>query len=515
LVELNNTESGNYRAFNSKKRPLSFLKAALAAVVLLIIFAAGYLIYNSLYSNRTLAVLPIKFENYLPEKEYLAEDLTQSIISKLSNLSDLQVKNRTLVVGYDVNTIEPHEAGKRLNVDAVFVGIIKNRADGMFLETKIIRTSDGVLIDPSFEIQIDEKNLIGLPEEIALHIINKIETKLTDEDRSKLAKKDTESTQAKNYYLEGRFYLKKRNDSNDLKKAIEAFTNAKDIDQNYAKAWAGLADAYLASSSPGIKNAKTPETAVRLARISAKKAVELDNTLAEAYHSLALISSRYEWNWREAESYLRMAISRAPEFLPSRLELIRVFSYQARYDEALKEAEKIKEIDPLSISSDLQIAIVYYKRRDYQKMDSILSELNQRFPNDSRIKYARTYQFLKTGRFAEAAELMEPLYKSEKTEERVLAAAPLGFAYAKMGRQSEALKIINDLDTVNTKDNYVPSQEKALIYLALGDFDKVFENNSKSCEEKSQALPGWITDPIVEEAKIDPRFAELKKCVNL
>lgn len=515
LVELDNAESENYRAVSAKNRSRFFIKAALAVVLILIFFASGMFLYKSRYSQRTIAVLPIKFENLLPEKEYLAEDLTQSIIGKLSNLSDLKVKNQMLVAQYNVKDTDPREAGKQLNVDAVFAGIIKQRAEGMFLEGKIIRISDGVLLDPLYEIPFDETNLIGLPENIASRIITKVETKLTEADRNKLAKKDTESVQAKNFYLEGRFYLKRRKDGEAVQKAIEAFTAAKDIDQKYAKAFAGLADAFIASSSPGTKNARTPEVAFRLAKDAANKAVELDNTLAEAYNSLGLISARYDFNWRDAENYFRMAINLDPEFLPARSELIRVFSQQARYDEAVEEANKLKEIDPFSISSALQIAVVYYKKRDYQQMEKIFSELVQNYPNEMRIKYTRTYLLLKTNRFEEAAGIMEGFYQTEKIQDKVLAAAPLGFAYAKMGRRNDALKIINDLESMNTKDNFVPAQEKALIYVALGEYDKAFENIRLSCNERNQSLPNWITDPIVDEIRNDARFEEIKKCVNL
>ena len=147
-------------------------------------------------------------------------------------------------------------------------------------------------------------------------------------------------------------------------------------------------------------------------------------------------------------------------------------------------------------------------------MDKILSDLLQRFPDNRGVKYVRTYQFLKTERFNEAAEILEPIYKSNNEEDKVLVGAPLGFAYAKMGRRDEALKIIEDLDNFG-KNNYVPAQEKAIIYVGLGNYDKAFENLNQSCAEKFSSLPGLITDPLVDEVKSDARFAVIKECVNL
>ncbi|CAN5379533.1 hypothetical protein BH10ACI1_BH10ACI1_24690 [soil metagenome] len=314
--------------------------------------------------------------------------------------------------------------------------------------------------------------------------------------------------------MQGRFYLKQKNDSDALNKAIKFFTDAKDLDQNYAKAWAGLADAYISQSTPGINGAITPEKAVRLAKPAANKALELDNTLSEAYNSLGLISSKYEWKWNDAESNFRMAISRNSEFLPAHFGLISVLIMQGRFDEALEEVKKIKEIDPLSNSADLETAKIYYMKQDYGQSDKILSDLLERVPDYKRAMYLRSYQFLTTGKIKEAIELLESMYKSDNEADKVFAAAPLGFAYAKVGRRAEALKIISDLGKFR-KNNYVPAQEKALIYVGLGDYEKVFENLRQSCDEKFYALPSWTIDPVVDEVKSDPRFAEIKKCVNL
>lgn len=513
LIEMhqavNETGSRNGR----RKKVSVYYKTAFAIISLLAFFFIYFYLTSGRATNRTLAVLPIMFDSNQTEKEYLAGGLTQNIIDNLSKLSDLKVKNEFSTTSYQNKNIELQTAGKELKVDAVFYGVLRNRAGGLFLETRIIRTSDGTLIDLA-DWEINETNLVDTLQNIVGRIINKINSRLTDIDRTKFAKKDTESSQAKDFYMQGRYFLKQRKNGDDLSKAIQAFINAKDIDQNYAKAWAGLADAYLLQSTVGAKKAITPQQSVEMAKKAANRAIELDNSLSEAYTSLGMISSRYDWNWRSAEDYFRTAIHLDPEFLPARFGLIRVLSYLGRNDEEMEEAKKIKEYDPLSLSSDIQIALVYYRKGEYDQAEKILSDLLKRFDNDIRVKYAQTYLLLKTNRPKEALELIEPLYKSGKDEDRVYAAAPLGYAYAKTGRREEALKIIADLKEIR-KRTYVPAQEDALIYVGLDDFDKVFENLRQSCSEKFSSLPNWITDPIADEAKSDARFAEIRKCVNL
>ena len=511
LVELDNAESRKPLESFIKRRNF-WLKTAFAAVILLAVLGM-MVFYNAVKPKKTLAILPISIENSASNKEYLADGLTQSITDNLFDLSELKVKNQSIVARYKGKIVEAQDAGKELEVDAVLVGSIKSRSDGLYLETKIIRTSDGILVDKA-DYKLDESRLIELQQEVANRIINKVRINLSDEDKIKLARKDTSSEEAKNLYLQGRYYLKRKKDGTDVEKAAKCFFDAKEIDQNFAKAWAGLADSYLLQAAPGVKGAVSPEQAYNLAKLAANRAIELDNTLAESYHSLGLIALRYEWNWREAEGYFRTAIERDPEFLPARFGLIKVLGYLKRNDAAIEEALKIREYDPLSVTSDIQIALVYYKKGDYGQAEKILSDLLQRFPDDIKVKYAQSYQYLKMGNPQKTVEMLEPLYKSAREEDRVLAAAPLGFAYAKTGRRDDALTVIKDLKDIR-KRIYVPVQEEALIYVGLGEYDKAFENLKQSCAEKFSALPNWITDPIVEEIQTDRRFDEIKKCVNL
>ncbi|MEP6900752.1 MAG: protein kinase [Actinomycetota bacterium] len=510
LVKLDLTETGNISAILKRRRSF-FLNIAFAAVVFFAVLAIIFF-YTGQHRQRTLAVLPISFDNPPAGKEYLAGGLTESIIDKLSNLSDLKVKNKSIVDRFKDKAIEPQIAGKELGVDAVFAGTIQKRANELFLVTKIIRTSDSFIIDTD-ESKIEEASLIELQENISARIISKLKSNLTDDDKNKLAQKETENNEAKRLYLLGRAYMNRR-EGNDLKNAIRSFNQATAIDIKYAKAWTGLADSYLFTSLPDNKNAIAPKEAINYAKSAAKKALELDNTLCETYNSFGMIGLKYDWKWNEAESYFRTAIDCDSEFLPARYGLISVLQITGRFDEALQEAQKVKVLDPLSISSDLTIASLYYGKRDYQRMDKVISDLLERYPSNNRISYIRSYQFLLTRKYQEATEILEKMYNSDKESEEKLASAPLGFAYAKMGRRKEALKIIETLERME-KNNYVPPQEKAIIYVGLGDFDKAFENLNKSCDERFPSLPTLIFSPLLDEIKSDARFADIKKCVNL
>ncbi len=505
LVELDNAESNN--TINSNRRAGFFLKAALAAVVLLAALAMAFF-YNANRPQRTLAVLPITIETAAADKEYLADGLTQSIIEKLSNLSDLKVKSQSIINSYKGKTVEPQTVGKELNVDAVMVGTIQKRGEDLILVTKIIRTSDGFEID-SNESKVTESNLTELTENLSLLTVSKINLNLTDEDRLKIIKKDTENEEAKKLYFLGRYYWSKRG-KNDLKTAIKYFHDATEADPYFAKAWAGLADAYTLYSVPGNEGAISSVEAVKLAKFSARKALEIDDSLCEPYTSLGLIKLRYEWDWVGAENDFRTALSRNSEFAPAHFGLLQLFIITGRFDEALVEVHLAKEFDPFSPSSDQNIARVYYYKRDYEQMGKFLAESLERHADQSKLQYLLGFQYLQTGKIMEATEVFEKIYESDK----ILGSAPLGYAYGKSGRKEDAQKILDGLEEI-AKEKYVPAQEKAFIYYGLGNLDKVFETFNQACIEKFPALPFVINDPLFDEIKSDLRFAEIKKCVNL
>jgi eukaryotic-like serine/threonine-protein kinase len=509
LIELDNLDER--RPITWRIGPRAVAKIVLSVITILLL--ASLTLYFTRTRQMSMAVLPVAFADHRPEGSHFAEDINQGLMDKLSELSGLRVKGDAYTSRYLGQNVDAQQIGRDLGVDAVFRGMLQMRSDGVYLKTETIRTSDGLLLDTN-ESKIEESRVSDVPDAIIARIVNSADLRLSGDDVAKLSRKDTESTEAKNFYLTGRYLMKRRKTGDDLDGAIQAFTSAKDIDQNYARAWAGLADAYLLQSSVAAKRALTPKQAVDLARLAAKRAIDLDNSLADSYNSLGSISSRYDWNWKDAENYFRTAISRDAEFLPAYFGLINVLKMEERYDEALVQANKVKDLDPLSINADIQIALINYRKRDYAQTDRILKELLQRSPDDPRVKYVQVYEFLKTDRVKEAVDILEPLYNSKNEEDKVLAAAPLGFAYARMGSRAKALAVIGQLDAFG-KDAYVPSQEKALIYVALGDRDRVFENLRLSCAERFSSLPGWINDPIVDEVRDDPRFGEIRQCVNL
>lgn len=502
-LDTENTEKNVILAAGFKHR--FFLKLVLLTVVILG-FVTFYIFYEDRLPKRTLAVMPISFDNTQVDKQYVTVELTQGIIDNLSNLSGLKIKTvRSKTV--NLQTIE-----KKLETDAVYDGSIIQRGTELFLLSKLIKTSNGLVIKTD-EQKVDVNNLIELRENISNWIISNIKLEVSEEDKVKLSKKDTENKEAMRLYFLGRYYLKRKL-GNDVNDAVKAFDKAKELDPAFAKAWAGLADANLSKSIPGVENSIPPLEAIGYARTAARTALQLDNTLSESYNSLGLINARYEWNWTDAENNFRIAIAQDPEFLPAREGLIGILDIQERFADSLEEIKKLKELDLLSAKPDMELAKLYYLTGDYQNMELVINKLLKEFPDNNRIPYLQSYLFLQTGRFEEAVEVLEKLYNTEKISDKIFYAAPLGFAYGKLGKRDNALKIIDDLKTFSGKA-FVPAQERAVIYIGLGNYDQAFEMLEKSCKEKYPPFPPLLKDHLTQELRLDIRFEGLKKCANL
>src|ERR1044071_5725394 len=257
----------------------------------------------------SLAILPLENASNDPDTEYLSDGITESIINKLSQLPKLRVMARSTVFRYKGKEVDPQEAGRDLGVRAVLAGRVLQRGETLVIKVELVDTSDGSHL---WGEQYNRKltDIFTIEEEISNVISEKLRLKLDSAQKKKLARRHTENTEAYQLYLKGRYYWNKRT-TEGLKKGIEYFNQAIDSDPNYALAYAGLADSYniLASYS-----AIAPKDAFPRAKAAARKALELDDKLAEGHASMAFATFGYDWNWAEAERGFKRAIELNPGY---------------------------------------------------------------------------------------------------------------------------------------------------------------------------------------------------------
>lgn len=506
LLELQNLQD--------KKTPIVkrrlFFPLLRASLIILLLLSIGVLLYQRATAPRTLAVLPFVNESGDSGADYISEEMAESLINKISDSSGLRVKAFTLVSGYkgDVDSVK---IGQSLNVEAVLTGKLRRQNEQLRLETKLINTADGAELWHD-DFLLKESNALNIQNNISEIVISKLQSSANNDKSKHLAANKQENPEAYKYYLQGQHYWKKR-DKESIQKAIDAFNLAKDIDPNYARAYAGLANAYVVRSLV-THNPLPAREASDLAKTYAEKAISLDDTIAESHAALGVVLHRYEWNWEEAErAYLR-AIELNPDYAQAYYSYSHLLAMTGRHEEALAQSLKFQDLDPFSSLADFNIGRVLFLARRYNESYEQLNKVLNKDSNNTGAKYIIGLIHLQKRKYEEALKIFEKLYASDKKDQKMLAAAALGFTYGKMNRKKDALQVLNDLDEF-AKNDYIPPREKAIIYLGLNDKDSAIFWLEKSFQERSSASASINVEPLFDDLRSDPRFQAIVLKMNL
>ena len=478
-----------------------------AFLILLLLMAVGAFLYSRPTKIQTLAVLSLVDQVADVNTDYLSAGLTESLAKKLSRLSRLRVKAPSFLPVSNNQEIDVQKLGRDLNVDAVLVGTIIQRGDSRSLQCKLIKTADGsqIWVD---ERSVKPEEMMGLLDDLSNKIVSVLRLELSPDERKLLTARQTESAEAFKMYVRGRYFWSKR-DKDNIQKAINFFEQAIDWDPAYAQAYAGLADCYVLLSSVAYGSLPTKD-AMASARYAANKAVEIDSTLCEAHTSLGVIKLRYEWNWQEAEREFKQAISLNPNYAPAHYWYSNLLALMGHSNESIAESETTKELEPFSPLSDMNLGRAFHYARQYHRASGYFSKMLERDPNDLRAMYMLGYVYQQQGLYQESIDSLQKVYARDK----LLAASPLGYAYAKIGRRADAARLLEELEE-SSKQTYVPYQEKAIIYLGLGDRDRAFMLLEEACKEHFATLPFLLIEPFLDEVRPDARFAGLLQCANL
>jgi len=244
-----------------------------------------------------------------------------------------------------------------------------------------------------------------------------------------------------------------------------------------------------------------------MARAAARKALEIDPGLCEAHISLGVVKLRYEWDWQGAESEFTRAIELNPENASAHFWYASLLNVTGRPAQAVSESERARELDPFSPLVVTNLGRAYYRARDYDKAISYLEQAVAEDPKNSSAMYVLGYVYLSKEMYQKARKAFEKISASSKW----LAAAPLGHTYGRLGRRADALKILEEMG--GKKD--LPAQERAIVYIGLGDNDRAFTWLEEAYRERFGSLVSLTCDPIFDSLRPDPRFAELAAKMNL
>ncbi len=510
LLDLDNVRKGaSVRAPGS-----SFIGVWAALIILLILSLAigATYFYSGSAGGQTLAVAPLVIESSEADVRALGKELTASLIDRLSRVPKLRVTTSAITTGDWVQKAGLQAIRRGSNAETVLVGRLRRRGEAFSFQFNLIKTADGVRVWGE-ELRVKRENLELFQQELTIKIAFLLRLSLSEQGMMflrALATSQSRNPDAYELYLRGRYYWSIRNKENILT-AIDCFQQAIELDPTFARAHAGLADSYVLMTTVAFGMPMSTKEAMVKAKAAAKKALEIDDTLCEAHTSLGVFLLRYEWNWPEAEREFLRAISLNPDHAMAHFWYSQLLALTGRSDKSIAESETARTLEPFYPNLDINLARALHYAREYDRSAEHLLKTLEKSPNHLSALNVLGYVYQQQGRSKESIELFERLYAAEP----LFGAAPLGYAYARAGRKEEALKILNELECRSDQSQASLHQEKAIIYLGLGDIDLMFKYLQKSCKDRFAVFPFLLIEPFLDEIRSDSRFAELLRCARL
>jgi len=455
----------------------------------------------------SLAVLPFENAGSDPDAEYLSDGITESIIQSVSELPKIRVMARSTVFRYKGQAIDPQAVGQQLNVRAILTGRVLQRGDNLVIGTELVDATDGSrLWGKNFQRPVQD--VFAVQEEIAREISENLRLKLTVREKKRLAKRPTANGEAYQLYLKGRFFWNKRTEES-IRKGIEYFRQAIEVDPTYALAYAGLAESYMPLAWWGYLPAAEAYPKVKA---WALKALEIDDRLAEAHSPLGCVLFMYEHDLESGEKELQRAIELNPNYPRAYQNYGETLARLGEFEPAAGQIRQALELDPLSPILHVVDALVSYYARRYQEVIPGCRKSLEIEPKFPPAHYFLGLVSEQLGRFEDAVEHLQR--SVETASQSAMFQAELGRAYALWGKEAEARNILQALEEVR-KEKYVPAYSFAELYAGLGESERAFHWLDRANEERSPRMLFLNVDPAFDALRSDPQFQDLLRRAKL
>ena len=483
-------------------------RTVLVAIALAALIAAAAIAGMKFYPAKTavnsMAVLPFVNTSGNPDAEYLCDGITEGLIHSLSQVPNLRVMSRSAVFRYKGHDNDAQGAGRDLKVGAVLVGTLVQHGEGIHLESELVDSSNGSEI---WGAQYDRKlsDVSTVQQEIVQDISDKLKLRLTPEDKTKIAKHGTENWEAYDLYLKGRYYWNKFTDK-DLKTAADYFKQAIAKDPNYALAYAGLADAYheLGSTNP-------PREMMPLGKAAAMKALQLDDSVADAHAALGWIKWKYDWDFPGAEREFLRSIELGREGTQGIGMYADFLDGMGRADEGEAQHRRAVQSDPLNLIYSANLGDGFYYERKY---DQAIEQYQKTLALDANFSVARAslaYAYDRKGMYKEAMSEWQKMLAADRDAQT---AALLADTYARSGYKDAMRAWIND-SIRQSSHEYVSPFVIAQQYAVLGEKNSTMEWLEKAYQDRSVDLVTVNVDPDFDFLHSDPRFQDLLRRIGL
>jgi len=452
--------------------------------------------------QKSIAVLPFDNLSRDPDNAYFCEGVQDEILTRLAKVADLKVISRTSTQHFKSAPEDLPQIAKQLGVAHILEGSVQKANDQVRVNVQLVNgLTDAHLWADTYDRKLND--IFVVESEIAKTIADTLQAKLTGSEQQAIAARPTVNPEAHQLYLKGRFFWNKRT-GNDLKKSIDYFQQAIAADPTYALAYAGLADAY--AFLPGY-TAGSPQDSYPKSIAAAKKALELDDTLAEAHTALAIATWLYDFDFSQANREFQRAIELNPNYAIAHQQYGNILlSALGRFDEAIAEAKRAVELDPLSLVINSDLGVDYFFARRY---DEAITQLRKTLEMDPGYYYGYVNLGqaldLKGARDAAIAEYQ----KARALNDDPYILGLLARSYGLSGNKTEAEKILNQLKELS-QQRYVAAYTFALTYLGLGNIEEALRWLEQAYQNRAGNDIGWIrVDPLLDPLRGDPRFEAL------
>ncbi len=488
------------------------VKTAAIVLTLLVVSSAAFFYFQNRAQKkavarpvRSIAVLPFKPLSVVPGDEYLGVGLADALIIRLSSIKQVVVRPTSAVLKYSSVNQDLREIGRSLNVDAVLVGHTQRDGDRIRATMQLVSVHGG---NQLWTGQFDENfaEIFSLQDSISAQIVKALSLHLSADESQLLTKHHTRNPEAFRSYLKGRYFWNKRT-RDDYQKAIGHFQEALEIDPVYASAYAGLADCYVLGGGARSANEAFPK-----AKAAAMKALEIDETLSEAHTSLALVKLSFDWDLPGAEKEFKRAIELNPNYATAHHWYADYLLVVKRFDEAITEASRAQEIDPLSLPIIRDTGRIYYFARQYDKALERLQTALEMDPDFVPTHITLGDVYLQKGNFKSAiAEYQRAISLSGGGRG---GKSSLAYIYAVSGKKEEAQKLLEET-RILLEQKRASSLDMSIIYAGLGQKEQALDWLEKAYTERSYRLIYAGVEPIFDSLRSDPRFQDLLQRIGV
>lgn len=478
-----------------------------ALAVLLVLLLAGGALGVFLYGRRaapafdSIAVLPFVNVGGDPNLEYLSDGISETLINSLTQLQRLHVVARASAFRYKGKEADPQTVGRELNVRTVLMGRVRQNGDTVNVQVDLVDATTGAqLWGEEYERKLAD--VLSVKQAISREITDKLRLRISGDEQKQLVVSDSNG-EAYQLYLKGRYHWNKRT-SEGIGKSIEYFNQAIDRDPSYALAYAGLADSWFTAA--WYRDVE-PREGYEKARAATNKALAIDDKLAEAHNTLAMIKGNYDWDWPGAEKEFKLSIQLNPNYPTAHQRYSLYLPVVGRLDEAVAEAKRAQQLDPLALILNENVGDILFLARRYDEAEAQLRKTLELDPNFfvARNTLAKVYEA--KGMYKEALE-------QNLAREDPEVVAEVMKIYAASGMQGVWRDRVEELLEISKKEHISP-YNIAILYIRLDDKDKAFEWLNKALEARAILFTYLVADPRFDNIRSDPRYAALLQRANL